>query len=219
MVGAPSYMFSIYSKRCPHVTGSLRQEGDVFGSDFDGEGDEGVERDDEAAFAGAACLQQIAFVAVHGASDDADAPTIHVGGDFGWLEVLRLVGERCSEDKGRHFGCPDGHGDAIARTPCEAVLERRGSADHRVKLCGCGADEEKVVDGGNTQTELLACRGDAQACDHWGEYFKSPLGKHQMGRKLGVGTRKVTHGEPLGFTGEMIDRRGGGYTRCGGGDG
>lgn len=175
---------------------SLRQEGDEVGGDFDGEAEEAVEGDEEAAPTAAAHFEEGAFVAVHRAADDAHTASDHVGCEFRRQVVDRVFAEIYGVDEALHIGIADCHRHAVAQPASVAILEGRGLCDLRVEPGAAGADEQKVVDHrpGFTYASTLA---DSQLCDGRGVDLETFIRKPSPSRCVGIGTREISHDKPF----------------------
>lgn len=172
------------------------QQLDKFRGDFDGDGKDGVEADQEAAFAGAAGLEQIAFIAVHRSADNVDAPPVHIRGDFRGEKILWIGSEADSPNEARHLRVADGDGDAIALAAGETVLQCGSALHHRVKALAGRADKEKVVD--NRHRYAFAPRSVADnTCHKRSIDIKSHFIQPFICGKLGIWARQITHRKPL----------------------
>lgn len=173
-----------------------RQEGDEVGGDFDGEGEEAVEGDEEAAPTAAAHFEEGAFVAVHRAADDAHTAPDHVGGEFRRQIVDRIFAETGGADEALHFGVADSHRDAVAQPAAVAVLEGGYLSYRRIEPEAGGADEQQVVDyrpGFAYASILSECYpGYGRGVD-----LKTFFGKPSPGGGVGIGTRKISHDKPF----------------------
>ena len=119
------------------------EEGDEFGGDFDGEGQEAIELHEQPALAAAPGFQEAAFVAVHRAADYTDAVTVHRGGDFLGGIVAYIAVLAGGMDEARHLGGAHREGNAVA---VAAMNGRRGGRGWRERshVCVCPTGRQCV---------------------------------------------------------------------------
>lgn len=172
------------------------QQLDKFRGDFDGDGEDGVEADQEAAFAGAAGLEQIAFIAVHRSADNVDTPPVHIRRDFRGKKILWIGSEADSLDKARHLRVADGDGDAIAFAAGETVLQCGRALNHRIEALTGRADKQKVVDNRH-RNAFPPHTGADNTCHKRGIDVKPHLLQPFIRREFGIGTRQIAHSKPL----------------------
>lgn len=172
------------------------QQLDKLRRDFDGDGEDGVEADQEAAFAGAAGLEQIALVAVHRSADNVDAPSIHIRGDFRGEKILWIGSEADSPYEARHLRVADDDGDAIAFAAGETILQCGRALHHRVETLARRAHKQQVVD--NRHRYAFAPRSVADnTCHKRGVDVKPHLLQPFICREFGIGARQIAHRKPL----------------------
>lgn len=172
------------------------QQLDKLRGDFDGDGEDGVEADQEAAFAGAAGLEQIALIAVHRSADNVDTPPVHIRGDFRGEKILGIGSEADSPDEARHLRVADDDGDTIAFTAGETVLQCGRALHHRIEALTGRADKQQVVD--NRRRDAFAPGPVADnPCHKRSIDIKPHLLQPFICRELGIGARQITHSKPL----------------------
>lgn len=174
----------------------LRQEGDEVGGDFDGEGEEAVEGDEEAAPAAAAHFEEGAFVAVHRAADDAHTASDHVGSEFRRQVVDRIFAETDGTDEALHLGGADCHRHAVAQPAAVAILERGDLRYLRIESGAGGADEQQVVDH-RLSFAYASILSECYPGYGRGVDLKTFFGKPSPGGGVGIGTRKISHDKPF----------------------
>ena len=179
------------------------EEGDEFGGDFDGEGQEAIELHEQPALAAAPGFQEAAFVAVHRAADYTDAVTVHRGGDFLGGIVAYIAVLAGGMDEARHLGGAHGEGDTVAEATGVAVLQGSGALDGGSQQRLRCVDEEEVVDDGDGLT-YASSRAEGNACDHRSEDLEAFLLEQPPCRYAGIGTSEVAHHEPFDWLVHII---------------
>ena len=181
----------------------LGKEGDEFGGDFDGEGQEAVESHEQAALAAAPGFQKAALVAVHRAADYPHAVAVHRRGDFLWGIVADIALLTGGVDEARHLGGAHGEGDTVAEATGVAVLQGSGALDGGSQQRLRCVDEEEVVDDGDGLT-YASSRAEGNACDHRSEDLEAFLLEQPPCRYAGIGTSEVAHHEPFDWLVHII---------------
>ena len=172
----------------------LGEQLDQIGLHLDGGRQKVGQLDEQAAELRAAQSEQMSFVSVERAADDAHTGTVHGGRDLFGTVVAGSGRTLHGADETLHVVIGDGHRLAEAAVQI-AILQGVGLGDDRIELLARVAHEEQIVDEGNLDPDAASLLGD-EAGDERCKDLELLPGEEFVGRELGVAAREVAQDEP-----------------------